>query len=434
MTVLFLDNYTDDNATQLVNHTSDHGRTYSEGSEVLIHNNRLYGSVGGSLERPEILGVTTSNGSEHTYTAVLHDLGGTGGDFSFFFGGTTLDDCYWLIARLDTSEVELKKYVNGSLTHLPDAAVTFTDGQDATVKVIHKVTSPYIDVLFNDVSIFTSTDNTHSPSGKKIFYRFGGSGEASTTTTGLHLDSFKYEDDSVNQKPTITLDGNAVVNHPLGGGTYVDGTATANDTEDGDISGNIQITGDTVNENLVGTYIRRYNVTDSGGLAADEVTVTVNVVDMTIPVITLTGDAVINITNGGVYNEQGAVWNDNVDGTGAAVVGGDTVQTNVDGSYTVTYNYTDAAGNVAVEVTRTVNVTSVSSTLNLSITNIPNGTYETLVLSPTYQPLFVGNIAYASEAASVPNIPIAAGQEVHAIVFDNANPHEKVGVFIGATE
>ena len=46
-----------------------------------------------------------------------------------------------------------------------------------------------------------------------------------------------------------------------------------------------------VDETTVGTYTVTYNVTDANGNAAVEVTRTVNVVDNTIPVITLTGDS-----------------------------------------------------------------------------------------------------------------------------------------------
>jgi len=87
--------------------------------------------------------------------------------------------------------------------------------------------------------------------------------------------------------------------------------------------------------------------------------------DVTAPVITLTGPSVVNLTQGDTYTEQGATWTDNVDGSGAAVVGGDTVDTNTSGTYTVTYNYTDAAGNAAAQVTRTVNVTSADYTLTV---------------------------------------------------------------------
>ena len=51
------------------------------------------------------------------------------------------------------------------------------------------------------------------------------------------------------------------------------------------------VTVNPVDETTVGTYTVTYNVTDANGNAAVEVTRTVNVVDNTIPVITLTGDS-----------------------------------------------------------------------------------------------------------------------------------------------
>lgn len=76
--------------------------------------------------------------------------------------------------------------------------------------------------------------------------------------------------------------------------------------------------------------------------------------DTEAPVITLTGPSVVNLVQGDTYTEQGATWTDNVDGSGAATVGGDTVDTSTVDTYTVTYDYTDAAGNAATQVTRTV--------------------------------------------------------------------------------
>ncbi|MEM9867467.1 MAG: immunoglobulin-like domain-containing protein [Bacteroidota bacterium] len=79
--------------------------------------------------------------------------------------------------------------------------------------------------------------------------------------------------------------------------------------------------------------------------------------DSVAPVITLTGDATINLTVGDpAYVDEGATATDNVDGdiTSNITVGGDTVDTTVAGTYTITYNVSDAAGNAAAEVTRTV--------------------------------------------------------------------------------
>ena len=57
-----------------------------------------------------------------------------------------------------------------------------------------------------------------------------------------------------------------------------------------------------------------YNVTDSQGHAATEVTRTVNVVDTTAPVITLVGSTPIDVEAGSVYVDAGATAWDSFDG------------------------------------------------------------------------------------------------------------------------
>ncbi|QSE97438.1 immunoglobulin-like domain-containing protein [Fulvivirga lutea] len=78
--------------------------------------------------------------------------------------------------------------------------------------------------------------------------------------------------------------------------------------------------------------------------------------DTTPPVITLIGDATVNVALNDTYTDAGATATDDTDGdiTEDIVVGGDVVDTSVAGTYTITYNVMDAAGNAADEVTRTV--------------------------------------------------------------------------------
>ena len=117
------------------------------------------------------------------------------------------------------------------------------------------------------------------------------------------------------EAPTITLTGSATVNHAHGT-TYTDAGSTAADFNDGDVTGSI-VTVNPVNSNTLGAYTVTYNVSDAAGNAATEVTRTVNVTDQTAPVITLTGNATVNLTVGDTYIEQGATWTDAIDGSGA---------------------------------------------------------------------------------------------------------------------
>ena len=77
------------------------------------------------------------------------------------------------------------------------------------------------------------------------------------------------------QPPTITLLGEPTVDIEQGS-AYTDAGATAVDEEDGDITSSI-VVDNPVDEDSVGTYAVTYNVTDSGGNAASEVSRTVNV-------------------------------------------------------------------------------------------------------------------------------------------------------------
>ncbi|MEN8885398.1 MAG: immunoglobulin-like domain-containing protein [Winogradskyella sp.] len=171
--------------------------------------------------------------------------------------------------------------------------------------------------------------------------------------------------------PIITLIGASVVNLNVGD-TYNELGATATDNLDGDISANILITGflDTA---IAGTYFVNYNVSDSSGNAASQVTRTINVAaDTSPPVIVLVGAATLNLVVGDAYNELGATATDNLDGnlTNSIVIAGN-VNTNIIGSYTVTYNVSDTADNAAAEVIRTVNVSDPSSGCVSGISTFP---------------------------------------------------------------
>ena len=78
--------------------------------------------------------------------------------------------------------------------------------------------------------------------------------------------------------------------------------------------------------------------------------------DIAPPVITLTGEATVNVPSGAPYSDAGATATDNIDGD-ITPVATSNVNTAVVGTYTVTYNATDFAGNAADPVSRTVNVT-----------------------------------------------------------------------------
>ncbi len=86
--------------------------------------------------------------------------------------------------------------------------------------------------------------------------------------------------------PVISLLGTTPVTHECGSGPYVDAGATALDACEGDLTSSIVVGGATVDPNTAGTYVITYDVSDSTGNPAAQVTRTVNVVDTIPPVIT----------------------------------------------------------------------------------------------------------------------------------------------------
>ena len=151
--------------------------------------------------------------------------------------------------------------------------------------------------------------------------------------------------------PVILITGNTTINLSLGEPFY-DAGATATDNIDGDLTSSITVSG-TVDNTIVGSYLITYSVTDSAGNSASAIrTVVVN--DTVPPSISLTGNATINLSVGGVFSDPGATATDGVDGdlTSSIVISG-SVNTSNAGTYLITYSVTDNAGNSA-SITRTV--------------------------------------------------------------------------------
>ena len=155
-----------------------------------------------------------------------------------------------------------------------------------------------------------------------------------------------------NVPPVITLNGSNPDSVELGD-TYTDPGATAFDEFHGETP--VEASSD-VDTSTVGSYTITYTATDLDGNTATA-TRTVNVVDTTAPVVTVTGDNPQQVEFGSSsYTDAGATATD-ASGTVAVVTtGDDLVDPDTLGTYTVTYTATDASGNVGT-AERTVNVT-----------------------------------------------------------------------------
>ncbi|MEX0861823.1 immunoglobulin-like domain-containing protein, partial [Nitrosopumilus sp.] len=116
------------------------------------------------------------------------------------------------------------------------------------------------------------------------------------------------------------------------------------------------------------------------------VTRTVNIVDVTVPVITLNDPPLVQIELDTPYVDAGAICIDNTDGNIADIVTNSNVNTAIVGTYQVTYNCADSSGNNAAQVTRTVNI-SPHPTLSVNVLPFDGGSSSFDVNIINYVPL-----------------------------------------------
>jgi len=155
--------------------------------------------------------------------------------------------------------------------------------------------------------------------------------------------------------PTITITGDNPVNIPQNTYYYSDAGATALDDRDGAVT--VRYTGN-VNTSNLGSYTVTFTARDAAGNVATATRI-INVVNapdinVTAPVITITGENPVNIIIGTYYTDAGATAVDDRDGS-VTVTTNSTLNNYLAGSYSITYTAQDAAGNKST-ATRTVNV------------------------------------------------------------------------------
>lgn len=154
--------------------------------------------------------------------------------------------------------------------------------------------------------------------------------------------------------------------------SFTDPGASATDEEFGSVP--VTVTG-SVDATTLGTYTLTYSATN--GFLTTSVTRTVNVVDTTAPVLTLTGGATAIVEAGATWIDPGATATDARAGdlTSAIQVSG-SVNTAAVGSYILTYTVTD--GFNTATATRTVSVVDTTApaigpiALTPSVIDVPN--------------------------------------------------------------
>jgi len=256
-----------------------------------------------------------------------------------------------------------------------DSAGNLADQRERKVFVLDvDVTAPVITLIGDNPMNVEQASSYTEPGATAADARDGDlsssivvSGAVDANTTGIYTLSYDVSDLTGNPATTITRSVNVadttipvitlIGSDPVTlekGDPYADAGASATDNIDGDISGSITVSG-SVTQNTVGSYVLTYNIADASGNTATTVTRTVNVVDTTIPVITLIGSTPYNQELNTSFTDPGATATDSpAEDLTSSIVTTGTVNTAIAGTYILTYNVTDTASNTATSVTRDV--------------------------------------------------------------------------------
>ncbi len=250
--------------------------------------------------------------------------------------------------------------------------------QDTTVPVITISGDQAMNIEFG--AIYTDAGATASDNSTGTVFDLVGSGTVDTMILWDYFIYYEYADPSGNTwyatrtvtvqdttAPVISLIGDSTVNIGYNG-SFSDSWATWTDARDGSW---IVYTSDSV-PNIIWSHTVTYSYQDAAGNTSTTINRTVNVIDNTIPIITLNGSGTITIEAGDVYIDSGALYNDDVAGVGP-ITASWTVNIFLPGSYLLTYDYTDAWGNTWVQQTREVTVVDTTAPV-ISIIGLANMT------------------------------------------------------------
>jgi prepilin-type N-terminal cleavage/methylation domain-containing protein len=278
------------------------------------------------------------------------------------------------VTVIDTVAPTVTFVTNGNATYAKTRSTVVNITDSSTISTLKYVWNTSTIVLtetsFTSATIFTNGGTIASPAGVSgSYYLWILSKDSLGNTAITRSNAFNLD----NTAPVITITGTNPVTVNKGS-SYTDAGSTATDN----IDASVTVTSNgTVNPNIVGTYTITYSATDLSGNIALSKTRTINVVDVSAPVITILGSNPITLYVGETYIDAGSTATDDVDGNVTSkITTTSNVSTTTVGTYTVTYTVKDNANNTATK-TRTVNVLTNVFTYSYA------GNYQTFIAPKT---------------------------------------------------
>jgi hypothetical protein len=350
-------------------------------------------------------------------------------------GASAIDAVDGVLSVISTSEVDTATLGDYTLNYSATDAAGNIENVTRTVSV-RDITPPVI-TLNGTVNFFVEQGTSYLEEGATATDAIDGdisvviTGLVISDTTGEYHVTYTATDVAGNESsvlrivnvqdtiaPVITITGDNPTNIDQNG-LYSEQGSTATDTVDGNLSGNVVITG-TVDTSNVSSYTVTYTVSDNSGNVAIN-TRTVNVNDVTKPVITIAGDNPVIVGIGTSYDDAGASAIDAVDGVLSVISTGE-VDTATLGDYTLNYSATDAAGNIE-NVTRTVSVRDITPpviTLNgeESLTIYKGGSY--VEFGATAVDAIDGNLSDSIQISGSVDVNLVGTYSIFYTVTDNS--------------
>ncbi len=286
-------------------------------------------------------------------------------------GASAIDNVDGTLTVTTTGSVDTEKVGSYTLTY---SAIDSAGNSNSTTRtiIIKDITAPSITLNGSATVTLNQGDNYNELNAVATDAEDGNlpviiEGNVDTSTVGQYIITYKAQDSAGNKasvqrtitikdttKPTITLYGSNPQTVRQGE-SYNELGASASDNVA--ISGSIMIDASGIDTSIPGSYTVTYTVSDTSNNQAS-VTRTVNIIDTTIPIITLLGANPQQIEVGASYTELGAGATDNSDGdiSNSIMIDSSSVNTQMIGDYQVTYDVKDNSNNAATQALRVVAV------------------------------------------------------------------------------
>ena len=277
-------------------------------------------------------------------------------NFNVLVDGSSVSDSYRIYQNAAAPFFSLNKEFENITSQKTSLSIEINSNVDWSWDGMPEWITSSADLTQNgNRNIFYNIEANNSQGSRQAIFIFRTQEGDEQITRNFSIFQEGLIDDS---KPEITLLGQSELKFEASTfGSFIDPGAICFDTIDGDISANIEVSGNSIDLSKTGTYYLKYNCQDEAGNKADELIRKIVIEDTQPPEIILIGPPMVEITIGSEYSDAGGEAWDSIEGKLPITIESLNLNTNVAGDYIITIIATDRFGNKA-QATRNVRVIS----------------------------------------------------------------------------